>query len=342
MHGTVPFPKDFYIKVSECGKNLTREPGHSSDVFTRSFTTSSPKHFSDVVIIVSVKIIEPLKVSINSISDSSIKLTIENLSSKEKTNPTIHCFVNHLNIGEFPYFNVSKLKKSVGQKDRSAYIKEDSQIRTMIMKMNCWANLYAGPLSCSAKFSGYPYWSNTIYLSEQGNMTKCDQISPVTVSSHGHGSKIAKLQWNCKPRFSSYFVFINETQNKNIMKHQCPLKLKQVNTTSCSAETDQLKPDIPYKVWVISSENSLIVDTTEVLITAKSQNNELKIFLMALVGLGITVLSAIGIWHLQKRIRKWRIESWGKPIEQNLNGENSDICDNNDIVILHITDSELM
>ena len=343
LRGTVTFPKDFYVKVSnKCVRSLTSGTVLSSNIFSTTYTTTSPQYFSDVVIILSVRIIEPLQVSISSISDGSIKLSVEHLSSKDDTNPTIQCVVNGLNIATFPYFNVSKLKKSIGRKDISTYMKEDNQIRTMIMTMNCWADLYNDPITCNARFSGYSYGSNAISLNKPKNLTRCDQSSQLSVSRQGKGSRITKLEWECRQIAPFYTVFVNETGSEIIMHGMCPLRLILGNTTSCSLETDQLKTGVTYKVWVISSDNSLVVDTKKVLITIKSQNDRINIFLLAFAGLGILILSTVGIWRLLLRIQKWKIENWNIDVTQSLNRENLDTYDTNDIVILHITDSEIM
>ena len=291
---------------------------------------------------ISVTILDPLEIQLES-AENAVRVSVDNIKSKDKpTSDVLKCFVNGVEITKSPHFKLSnKLKDPSAKRGSSPYRKNENQMRTTQITMKCWSDVYGGgPLECSASRSGYTYWSNPLYLTRGIDLIDCGEDSRLNVTTQ---DGMSKIEWDCKEEHSSYTVHINRTVGHDNETESCPLRL-ETGDSSCSVETDQLVPGGRYHVWVVTSaSNLLVVDKTPVLITETRQNAQsahILIMQRVLVGLGVVVVGVGAVAGLLLwRSRRGR-KGWSEV--QSLNKENLERYETSDIVILHITNSEVM
>ena len=307
-----------------------------------SLTTSSPKQLIDVFVYLGVTIIEPLEVTVDSISDNAVRVSVNNLKSKDKTLPEMQCHVNGVEITNSPHFKVPSKLKAVSER-RDVYRKEENQLRTMVVKMKCWSEVYSGPLVCSAKMAGYTYWSDPLYLEKRGNLAACRPHSRLTLTYLKERSGTTKLEWDCKTNQSSYTVHVNRTDPDGYGggSSTCIMRLKTADN-ACSLKTDQLKPGTLYKVWVTSSSNVLVTDVTQVRISDNQliKMYQARIVLYILAGLVVVVL-VVGTAILLRRSCRGR-ERWDVNEVEKLDKDDIQQYETSDIIILHRSNGEEM
>lgn len=338
--GTTSTSQDFYLRAHKSYHFCGSHSDSYSSVLTTSqgFTTSSPESYLEIYVLLSVRIIESLDIHIDSISDTVLRVSVNNMTSKDNIAPDLSCFVNAINVTESPHFLISsKLHESSQNKHLSSYSKEETEVRSVILKQKCWLEAYSGPLICSARRSGITYWSNTVYLNKGSDLSDCMLNSNFTVSNREESSGMTSLKWSCVEEADQtpYIVYINQTVTEEDNTDPCTLRL-QTDNTSCSLETDQLKPGVPYKVWVTTSSGKLVVDVTNVLIPGRGQSEVMRVLVWVLAGCGVVVVGLVGFLVM---ICKQSREKWRESEVQKLNKEDLEGYESSDVVIIHITNS---
>ncbi|KAL5269946.1 hypothetical protein ACHWQZ_G003426 [Mnemiopsis leidyi] len=338
VRGTTLNSKDFFIRAHKSSQFCGTQSDKSVMTTSQGFTTSSPDSYLEVSVFLSVKVIESLEIQIDSISDDVFKVSVSNLKSKENIAPHLSCFVNGMNVTGSPQFRISsKLNESSQNRFSSPYKKEENEARAANVKLVCWSEAYKGPLVCSAIMSGITYWSNTVYLTRGSDMGDCKLNSNLTVTDIKEKSRLTRLGWSCDKDESSYTVHVNETVSMHNYS-PCTLRIQTQNTSSCSVETDQLEQGMLYKVWVTTSTGKLMVDVTDVLIPRKVQSDVEKVLVWVLAGCGLVIIGLVGFLVLTCKLRA---REEGRESEvQKLNKGDLDGYESNDVVIIHITNSE--
>ena len=285
-----------------------------------------------------MRIIESLDIQIDSISDTVLRVSVNNLKSKDNATPDLSCFVNEINVTESPHFVISSKPHESSQNSySSSYSKEQNEARSYILKQKCWLEAYSDPLVCSARRSGVTYWSNTVYLNKGSNMRNCMLNPNFTVSNREESSGLTSLKWSCAGEADQtpYIVYINQTVREENNPDTCTLRL-QTNNTSCSLETNQLTPGVPYKVWVTTSSGKVVVDVTNVFIPERGQSEVMRVLVWVLAGCGVVV---VGLVVFLVMICKQSRDKWRESEVQKLNKEDLEGYESSDVVIIHITNS---